>query len=136
MFGDIRQGDSSLLQFGGTTVSCVHVPYRSWRACRVRNISAGIPIVPTANWCAVVIRHEGTTTLDLGGSRERLLKQRIDCDIKHGPEASRSTITPLTTSGLRFLAIEDGLPVRRERNDPNRLLGDNDAPPGSSATSP
>jgi hypothetical protein len=65
----------------------------------------------------------GTTTLDLGDSRERLLKQRIDRDIKHGPKASRSTITPLATSGLSFLAIEDGLPAGRERNDPNAALG-------------
>jgi hypothetical protein len=65
----------------------------------------------------------GTTTLDLGDSRKRLLKQRIDRDVKHGLEASRSRITPLTTSGLSFLAIEDSLPVGREWNDPDAVLG-------------
>src|SRR5215472_7867520 len=95
MFGDIRQGDSRLLRFGGPTMSCMHVPYRARHAGRVRNISVEVPVVPTANWSAVVIRHQGTTALYLRDGRERLLKQRIDCHIKHGPEV-----------GLRRLKIE------------------------------
>src|SRR5438105_1148998 len=41
------------------------------------------------------------------------------------PGASSSTISPLITSGLRFLAIEVGLPVCCERNDAKPALGRN-----------
>src|SRR5215468_1659824 len=40
---DVLDMLGDMLRFGGTTKSCVHVPYRLWHACRVCNISVGIP---------------------------------------------------------------------------------------------
>jgi hypothetical protein len=38
------------------------------------------------------------------------------------PGASNCTVLPLTTSGLRLLAIKIGLPVRRKRNEARGFL--------------